>query len=84
MKDNKINVELIVPAIKERYNVFIPINKTIGEVITILNKIINELDDSFPISNKLSIFDCIENKLYDINIEVYKTNIRNGSILALI
>ena len=81
---NKINVELIVPAIKERYNVFIPINKTIGEVITILNKIINELDDSFPISNKLSIFDCIENKLYDINIEVYKTNIRNGSILALI
>lgn len=27
--DNKINVNLIVPSIGERYNIFIPVNKTI-------------------------------------------------------
>ena len=42
MKDNKVHVELIVPSLEKRYNVFIPANKTIGEVIVILNKTINE------------------------------------------
>ena len=41
MKDNKINVELLVPSIKEKYNISIPVSKTIGEVIIILNKTIN-------------------------------------------
>ena len=84
MKDNKINVDLIVPSIGERYNIFIPVNKTVGEVIVILNQTINELTKYFPINNKLSIFDCIENKIYDINLEISKTNIKNGSIIALI
>ena len=84
MKDNKVNVDLIVPSIKEKYNVFIPVNKTIGEVIVILNKTINELDNSFPITNNLSLLDVIDNKIYDINSEVIKTGIKNGTILALI
>ena len=55
MKDNKINVDLIVPSIGEKYNIFIPVNKTIGEVIVILNKTINELNPNFPIVNNLSL-----------------------------
>jgi len=84
MKDNKVNVDLIVPSIGERYNVFIPVNKTIGEVIVILNNMISELDSSFPILNNLSLLDIVDNKLYDINTEVIKTGIKNGTILALI
>ena len=44
MKENKINIELIVPSIGEKYSVFIPVNKTIGEVIVILNKLLNEIN----------------------------------------
>ena len=84
MKDNKVNVDLIVPSIGERYNIFIPVNKTIGEVIVILNNTINELDDSFPISNNLSLLDIIDNKIYDLNTEVINSGIKNGTILALI
>lgn len=84
MKDNKINVDLIVPCIGERYNTFIPVNKTIGEVIVILNDMISELDSSFPILNNLSLLDIVDNKIYDINTEVIKTGIKNGTILALI
>lgn len=84
MKDNKVNVDLIVPSIGERYNIFIPVNKTIGEVIVILNKTINEMDNSFPIVNNLSLLDVIDNKIYDINLEVINTGIKNGTILALI
>ena len=84
MKDNKVNVDLIVPSIGERYNIFIPVNKTIGEVIVILNNTINEIDDSFPISNNLSLLDIIDNKIYDLNTEVINSGIKNGTILALI
>ena len=84
MKENKVNVDLIVPSIGERFNIFIPVNKTIGEVIVILNKILNEINDAFPILNNLSLLDVLENKIYDINTEVKSAGIKNGSILALI
>ena len=84
MKDNKVNVDLIVPSIGEKYNIFIPVNKTVGEVIIILNNSINEMNSSFPIINNLSLLDVIDNKIYDINIEIIKSGIKNGTILALI
>ena len=84
MKENKVNVELIVPNIGKRYNLFIPVNKTIGEVIIILNNTINEMTGSFPLNNKLSLLNVIENVIYDYNIEIINSGIVNGSILALI
>ena len=82
--DNKINVLLIVPSIGERYNIFIPVNKTIGEVILILNNTINDMTGYFPIVNNLSIFDVINNKIYESNVDVKSAGIKNGAILALI
>lgn len=84
MKDNKVNVDLIVPSIGEKYNIFIPVNKTVGEVIQILNNTINDLTGCFPQNNYLSLLDVIENKFYDFNEEVINTGIKNGTILALI
>ena len=84
MKDNKVNVDLIVPSIGEKYNLFIPVNKTIGEVVVILNNIISELSGCFPMVNNLSLLNVVENKIYESNSEIINTDIRNGSILALI
>ena len=84
MKNNKVNVELIVPSIGKKYNLFIPVNKTIGEIIVILNKSINELTGYFPINNKLSLFDVGECAIYNYELEIINTNIKNGSVLVLI
>lgn len=84
MKNNKVNIELIVPSIGKRYNLFIPANKTIGEVIVILNKTINELTGCFPINNKLSLLNVMECLFYDYKIDVISSGIKNGDILALI
>lgn len=84
MKDNKINVELIVPTIGEKYNIFIPVNKTIGEVLQILNNTINDITGNFPQNNSLSLFDVLENKFYEIDENVKNSGIKNGAILALI
>ena len=43
MKENKINVELIVPSIGKKYNIFIPSNERVAEVIIILNKTKNQI-----------------------------------------
>ena len=68
---NKINVDVIVPAINETYSLFIPINKKVGEIICLLNKAINELTEGiFPISNNLSLINLYTGDVYDINLLV--------------
>ena len=84
MKENKINIELIVPSIGEKYSVFIPVNKTVGEVITILNKLINEMTGYFPINNKNCLINTTNGVIYQYNIEIKKAGIQNGSTIALI
>jgi uncharacterized ubiquitin-like protein YukD len=84
MKENKINVELIVPSIGKRFNLFIPTNKTIGEIIVILNDSINEMTGCFPRDNRLAILNVLEVIIYDSSTELINTGIKNGAILALI
>jgi len=84
VKDNKINVDLIVPGVDEKYNVFIPVNKTIGEVIVILANMVNELTSCFPYVNTLSLLDLYENKIYAYDIDVKSSGMKNGAVLALI
>ena len=84
MKDNKVNVDLIVPGVDEKYNVFIPVNKTIGEVIVILSNVVNELTSCFPYNKSLCLLDVYENKIYPFDIDVKSAGIKNGAVLALI
>lgn len=84
MKENKVNVDLLVPSISEKYNIFLPVNKSVGEIIVILNRTINELTGYFPSSKKLSLLNVTENRIYDINDTILNAGIKNGAILALI
>lgn len=82
---NKINVDVLVPAINETYSLFIPVNKKVGEIICLLNQAINELTEGvFPISNSLSLIDLYTGDVYDINILVKNNGILDGSKLVLI
>ena len=83
--NNKVCVELIVPSIEERYDVFIPINKRTLEVIYLLNKAINEMSNgNFPISNALSLMDVNTGMFVDINKTIFENRILNGTKLVLI
>lgn len=82
---NKINVDIVVPSINETYNLFIPINKSVGEIIFLVNKTINELtDEEFPILNNLSLIDLNTNAIYNTEYSVKDNKILNGSRLVLI
>lgn len=81
---NKVLVELIVPQIDEKYNVYIPINKKIGNVIVLLNKAISELTNGIYMgTNYTYLYDLVSGEKYDINSLVIDTNIRNASSIIL-
>ncbi len=81
---NKVLVELVVPQIDQSFNLYIPINKKIGNVIVLVNKAISDLTNGVYIgSNKSFLYDSATGEKYNINDLVIKTNIRNGSVLVL-
>ncbi len=83
--NNKVCIDLIVPAIEERYNVFIPVNKKTIEIIFLLNKAINEMSDgSFPMSDELSLINAMDGKYVDVDKTILENKILNSTKLILI
>ena len=81
---NKVNVDVIVPALEEQYNVFIPVNKRTIEIIFLLNKAINELSSgSFPIREELALVDGFSGSVYDVDKTIKENRILNGSKIIL-
>jgi hypothetical protein len=85
MNNNKVCVDLIVPSIEERYNVFIPINKKTIEIIFLLNKAISDITDgSFAMSDKLSLINATDGTVYDVDNTFLENNILNGAKIILL
>lgn len=83
--NNKVLIELVVPEIDEIYNLYVPINKKIGNLIILLSKSVQELSNGiFQYDNYTSIYDSTSGDKYPINVLVRETNIRNGSKIILI
>ena len=83
MKD-KILIKLAVPEIEEEYDIYIPINKKIGNVIKLLNKAVFELSNGLYVgSTKNFLYDSETGTKYDLNAIIKDTNVRNGSRVVL-
>lgn len=83
--NNKVLVELIVPDIEEKYNIFIPINRRVGNIIILINKALNEMTNgNYVIDNKRNLYNRNTGNKYLINDLVRETDIRNGTMLILL
>ncbi len=81
---NKVLIELIVPDIDEKFNLYIPINKRIGNIVVLLNKAVKELTNGlYDGNNKTILYNKVTNERYAVNSLVRETNIRNGTVLIL-
>lgn len=82
---NKILIELIVPEIDSKFDVFIPIGKKVGEVLMLLSKSITDISNGLYVStNKNWLYDGTTGEKYDLNVLVKDTNIKNGTSIILI
>lgn len=85
MNKNKILIELEIPLIEKKYDLFIPINKKIGTVKKLIEQALVELTDSAYIPKEESNFYSKETgDIYDINNTVRDTDLKNGSRIILI
>lgn len=83
--DNKYLVELFVPSISKIYNVFLPVNRRVGNVIALLNKSLTELSNGeYRGSNTTALYDRETGKRFDNNMLVRDTIIENGSGIIII
>ena len=82
--NNKILIELEIPLIEKRYDLFIPINKKIGTVKNLIENALVELTDSAYVPKDDSNFYSKETgEIFDVNKTVRDTNLRNGSIMII-
>jgi len=81
---NKVLVDIYIPQIDENYNIYLPLNKNIANIIYLLCKSIKELKRIDNIDfNNYSLYNRDTGILYLSNSKIRETNIRNGFRLIL-
>ncbi len=82
---NKYLVDVYLPASGEHFDVFLPANKLIGEVISLLVDIVVPLSgNSFERTADTILINAANGKVYNFNISVFDAGIRNSTKLILI
>lgn len=85
MINNKALVEILVPASGEKFDVFIPLESRMGEVVTMVASALSNLSEGkYRAGNDAVLCDLSTGKILDVNIEVAELGIKNGSRLMLI
>ena len=82
--NNKILVELIVPVLEQSYDVYLPINRKIGNIIIQLSKMIYDVSGGYFVANeKNSLYSGDTGDKYPVDVLVINTDMRNGSKIIL-
>lgn len=83
--NNKVFVKLLVPEIDKSYDIYLPVNKKVGNIIILLNQAISEMSNGeYKLSNSNCLYNQVTGEKYLSDILVFNTNIRNGSTLILL
>lgn len=81
---NRILIKLYVPQLEKKYDVWIPINKTIYTVVISFIKGIDSLNKITMEKNYLpNIYNKETSEQYELNDRIIDTDIRNGTELIL-
>jgi hypothetical protein len=84
MNNNKILVQLFIPLIEEEYDIFIPINKRIGTIKQIIEKNMSEKADGYVIKEDTNLYSQETGQVYDVQLLVKDTDLKNGSRIVLL
>lgn len=85
MMNNKALVEISVPAAGEKFDVFIPLESKMSEVLKLVSTALSDLSGGrYKASNEAVLCDAKTGIIFNINMEVAELGIRNGSQLMLI
>lgn len=82
---NKILVTIYVPFLEEHYDVFIPVNKKINDILKLSIETIYQLsNNNYIVKENTSLINKETGNKYDLNLFVSESDIKNGTSLILI
>lgn len=79
----KVLIKLYVPEIEETYEMYIPINKLIGEISELLCKFVNDLSNVYPIKKNACLCNRRTGKIYNKKAHMKDSDIKNGTELVI-
>lgn len=83
--NNKVYIQLIVPELDKVFDLYLPINKKIGNIINLLNKALYEMSSGeLVLSNSNSLYNVTTKEKYSPDVLLAHSNIRNGTRLVLL
>lgn len=85
MDNNKILLEIYIPSIEKEYDIFVPVNKKIGTIKKMIEIGIRDLtDDVYIVSEDTNLYSKNTGNMYDVNVSLIDTDLKNGSRVILI
>lgn len=82
---NKILVEIRIPHLDETYNIYLPLNKNVANVIVLIAKAIREMKNNDNINfDNCKLYNYDTGLAFPPNTIIRESIIRNGSILILL
>lgn len=81
MFENKFMVNLYVLALDKHFELFIPVDEKVGNIVKLIN---NSLLNNFPNNKKFTLLNLYSGSIYKNNVLVRDTDIQNETKLILI
>ena len=83
--NNKVLVEIFVPAAGQKYDVYIPLESKMSEVVVMVASALSDLSNgSYKATNEAILCDADTGDIFDVNMEVAELGVKTGSRLMLI
>ena len=78
-------VKLYVPEIESSFEMYIPVNKTVSQVLVLMNKVVNDVTiGSYPRKQNLELLNRRNNIKYSNEQVIRDTDIKNGTELIML
>lgn len=82
---NKILVEIFLPAANKSFDVYIPLDSQMSEVLVLVSAMLSELSEGkYNAMNSAVLCDAVSGIIFNINMTIAELGIKNGSKLMLI
>lgn len=80
--ENKVLVNIYIPFLEKKYEVFLPVNRRLGEIAYLIAKALNEVTGGYyTYKGEERLYSRANGKEYNFNEILKHTNIRNGTDL---
>ena len=85
MIENKVLVSINIPSLEQKFDAYIPVNRKVYSVIEMIKVILLELSlGSFDANKEYLLYNGMNGQIYDVNMMIRDTDIRNGSNVILL